>query len=118
VDLVRDLLDKAVADRNGREMGRVDGVVLDARPGAPPRLAAIVIGPAVLGHRLHPRIGRVVSAVERRLGWGRGRPVRIAADAFEIAERRVKTRIAIGDTEVDAVEQGLRRWISRIPGSR
>lgn len=118
MDLVRDLLDKAIVDRNGREMGRVDGVVLDARTGAPPRLAAIVIGPTALGHRLHPRIGRVVSAVERRLGWSRARPVRIEADALEVAERRVKARLAIGDTEVDAVEQWLRRWVAYIPGSR
>lgn len=116
--LVRDLLDKAVVDRNGREMGRVDGVVLEPRAGAPPRLAAIVIGPAALGYRLHPRIGRVVSAVEKRFGWGRGRPVRIDADALDVAERRVTVRSAIGDTEVDAVEQWLRRWVSRIPGSR
>ena len=34
MDLVRDLLDKLVVDRNGREMGRVDGIVLDHRDGS------------------------------------------------------------------------------------
>ena len=28
MDLVRDMLDKKVVDRNGREMGRVDSIVL------------------------------------------------------------------------------------------
>jgi hypothetical protein len=118
VDLVRDLLDKAVVDRNGREMGRVDGVVLEPRAGAPPRFAAVLIGPAALGYRLHPRIGRVVDAIERRLGLGAARPVRIEVDELDVAERQVKLRIAIGDTEVDAVEQRLRRWIVKLPGSR
>jgi sporulation protein YlmC with PRC-barrel domain len=37
MDLVRDLLDKKVVDRNGREMGRVDGIVISIRAGAAPR---------------------------------------------------------------------------------
>ena len=76
MDVVRDVLDKAVADRNGHEMGRVDGIVLEQDAG-PPRLAAILIGPAVLGSRLHPVLGRLVSALERRLGLDTGRPVRV-----------------------------------------
>jgi sporulation protein YlmC with PRC-barrel domain len=63
VDVVRDLLDKAVVDRNGREMGRVDGIVLEQEAGQPPRLAAILIGPAALGSRLHPALGRLATAV-------------------------------------------------------
>jgi sporulation protein YlmC with PRC-barrel domain len=118
VDLVRDLLDKAVVDRNGRAMGRVDGVVLEPRTGAPPRLAAVLIGPAALGDRLHPRLGRIVRAVERLFGLDAGRPVRIEADSLEVADRRVNVRIAAGDTAVDAVEQRLRRWIGKLPGSR
>ena len=48
---------RSVVDRNGREMGRVDGILLDTR-GRPLRLSAIVIGPAALGDRLHPAVGR------------------------------------------------------------
>ena len=33
MDVVRDVLDKNVVDRNGREMGRVDGILLDHEPG-------------------------------------------------------------------------------------
>jgi sporulation protein YlmC with PRC-barrel domain len=58
MDLVRDLLDQPVVDRNGRPMGRVDGIVLDLRADAPPRVVSIAIGPAVLGERLHRAIGR------------------------------------------------------------
>ena len=62
MDVVRDVLDKSVVDRNGREMGRVDGILLDVEPDQPLRLAAIVIGPAALGDRLHPRLGSIREA--------------------------------------------------------
>ena len=38
MDLVCNLLDKRVVDRNGRAMGRVDGIALEQRPGQPPRV--------------------------------------------------------------------------------
>jgi sporulation protein YlmC with PRC-barrel domain len=118
MDVVRDVLDKSVADRNGREMGRVDGIVLVLRDGQPPRLGGILIGPAALGYRLHPAIGRFVSALEARLGLNGGRPVRVGFDDVDAVERKVKLRLTIGDTAAEAVEQLLRVWIMKIPGNR
>ena len=54
MDLVRDLLDKKVVDRNGREIGRVDSVVLENGRHGPVRVSAIEIGPAVLAYRPVP----------------------------------------------------------------
>jgi len=53
VHLVRDILDKAVVDRQGREIGRADSVILTLGKGAP-RVARIESGPAVLAARLWP----------------------------------------------------------------
>jgi sporulation protein YlmC with PRC-barrel domain len=118
VDVVRDLLDKAVVDRNGREMGRVDGIVLEQEAGQPPRLAAILIGPAALGSRLHPALGRLATAVERWFDLDRNRPTRIdCADVVDVG-RRIRLRLAIGDTAVAAVEQRLRSWLLKLPGSQ
>jgi sporulation protein YlmC with PRC-barrel domain len=118
VDVVRDLLDKAVVDRNGREMGRVDGIVLEHEEGQPPRLAAILIGPAALGSRLHPALGRFATAVERWFDLDRNRPTRIdCADVVDVG-RRIRLRLAIGDTAVAAVEQRLRSWLLKLPGSQ
>jgi sporulation protein YlmC with PRC-barrel domain len=78
VDLVRDLLDKRLVDRNGREMGRVDRIMLQVRAGAPPRVAMLEVGPSVLASRLHPVLGRVVAALEYACGVHEGRPVRVA----------------------------------------
>ena len=118
MDVVRDLLDKSVVDRNGREMGRVDGILLDRRPNQPQRLVAILIGPSVLGDRLHPALGRFVSRVERRFRLDQNRPTQIdVADIDEIGTR-VRVRLTISDTAVDAVEKRVREWIRWLPGAR
>jgi hypothetical protein len=118
VDVVRDVLDTAVVDRNGREMGRVDGIVLALRDGQPPRLDAILIGPIALGERLHPAVSRLAKAFERWLGLGAGRPVRVDFGDIESFEHKVRIRLAIGETAADAVEQRLRAWVTKLPGSR
>jgi len=118
VDLVREVLDKSVVDRNGREMGRADGIVLALRDGQPPCVEAILIGPIALGDRLHPAIGRLVRALEKRMRLDARRPVHIDFGDITAVDRNVKVRLAISDTAAEAVEQRLRRWILKVPGSR
>lgn len=48
MDLVRDMLDKKVVDRNGRDMGRVDSIILRIDGGEAPSVLALELGPAVL----------------------------------------------------------------------
>jgi hypothetical protein len=116
MDLVRDLLDQSVVDRNGRPMGRVDGIVLELRDDAPPRVLSIAIGPAVLGERLHPAIGRWVAAIEAGCDVADGRPVEIAMSALRITNDEVHADVAIGETAAGAVEKRVRRWLRRLPG--
>ena len=119
MDVVADVLDREVVDRNGHEMGRVDGILLDSTPGEPPRLAAILIGPSALGDRVHPRAGQIRADDRAVLSIStHDRPARI--DFTDIAEigRKVRLRVTVGDTGVDAVERRLRHWVRRLPGSR
>jgi hypothetical protein len=117
MDLVRDLLDKLVVDRHGREIGRVDGIVLEARDNAAPRVAAIEIGPAVLAYRVRPLFGRWMRGLEHALGIADGRPLRIPfADILDTRDR-IKVDRAAGETVAVVVEQRLRGWIGSIPGS-
>ena len=60
MDLIRDVLDNQIVDREGRNMGRVDGIVGELRPGQPVRVACIELGPPTLAGRLHPRLGEWV----------------------------------------------------------
>lgn len=118
MDVVRDLLDKAVVDRHGHEMGRVDGILLAQDAGQPPRLSAILIGPAALGSRLHPALGRLATAAERWLGVVRDQPAAIDCAEIDDVGRKVTLRLTISETAVAAVEQRLRAWVLKVPGSR
>jgi hypothetical protein len=119
VEVVRDVLDTLVVDRNGREVGRVDAIVVDLEDGHPPRLGAILIGPVALASRLHPALGRLTAAIEAAFGVGSDRPVRVGFQDLEVERNgRIKLGLAIGDTAAEAVERRLRKWIQMIPGSR
>ena len=118
MDLVRDLLDKRVVDRNGRDLGRVDGIVLEMRDDAAPRVAGIEIGPGVLAHRVDPRLGRLAAAVRYLFMGAMAGPLRInVGDLIDVADP-IKADVAFGETSVAAIEQTLRRWIRLIPGAR
>jgi sporulation protein YlmC with PRC-barrel domain len=120
MDVVHDVLDTAVVDRNGREMGRVDGIVLDVRENAPPRLAEVLIGASVLGSRVNPVLGRWVHGLEHGLGIGGGRPIRIGFSHVAVIGEgeKVKVDLAVGETGADMLESRLRTWLLKIPGSR
>lgn len=118
MDLVCDVLDKRVVDRNGRAMGRVDGIVLEQRAGQPPRVSALLVGPSALGHRLSPALGRWIEAMERALGIAERRPARIAFKQVLETEPDVNVDLSVADTAVDIVEQKLRGWIIALTGSK
>ena len=110
-DLVRDLLDTKVVDRHGREMGRVDGVILETEDGRPPRVAAIELGPSTLFRRVRPMLGRWASGLERALGIDEGRPLRIPfAQILDLADH-VKVDLAAGETPAMTLERRLRAII-------
>jgi hypothetical protein len=116
MDLVRDMLDKKVVDRHGREMGRVDSIVLELRPDAPPQVAAIELGPSVLAARVRPIFGRWMRALEVALGIDEGRPVRFACADILDAEHHVKVDAAAGETAAATLEKRLHAWVGAIPG--
>jgi hypothetical protein len=117
MDLVRDLLDKHVVDRNGRDIGRVDRVILDVAPGREPRVAGFELGPEVLAYRVGPFFGRCAEALEHVFDVAAGRPLRIAFAQIIGIHEHVKVDVAVGETVAAVIERRLRRWISAIPGS-
>jgi sporulation protein YlmC with PRC-barrel domain len=117
MNIVRDVLDANVVDRNGREMGRVDGIVIEHDDG-PPRITTLLIGPAALGSRLHPTLGRLMTRLEALLGVERNGPSRISVRDVEEADRKIRVHLSLGETTVAAFEQRLRRWIVKLPGSQ
>jgi hypothetical protein len=117
MDLARDVLDQRVVDRNGRDMGRVDRVVLQVRAGHPPVVKGIEIGPSALAHRLGRLAGCLAEALECAFGVNEGRPVRLPVAEILDVDNYVRVSVAVGETGAAAIEQWLRRWIGSLPGS-
>jgi sporulation protein YlmC with PRC-barrel domain len=115
LDLVHDLLDRLVVDRDGRELGRVDSILVEIEA-AGPRVTALVIGASALFHRVAPLGGRCAAALERILDIDRGRPVRIPMTAVLDVTDRVRVDLAAGDTVAPVLERRLRDIFRAIPG--
>jgi len=118
MDLVRDLLDKQALDRQGRKMGKLDGVVLELRKDMPPHVAFVEIGPVTLARRLGPAFGRLMQAIDAGFGAGDGAPLRIPLSKVADVGIDVHVDLEADQTRVWAWEQWLRRHVvGRIPGA-
>ena len=118
MQLIRDLLDKGVIDRHGREMGRVDRVVVEYGSGSPPRVVAIEIGPSALAERLDRHLGRWIMGLLHGLDVDEGQPLRVHVNQILAVTDRVKVDLAFGETPAASVEHKLRGLVTRIPGAR
>ncbi|HET8549450.1 MAG TPA: hypothetical protein VFL57_15665 [Bryobacteraceae bacterium] len=109
MDLIRDILDTDVLDRNGRLMGKLDGIVAELRPGRPPVLKAIELGLATKARRLHRKLGRIVGRRSKpfRIAWGDIQDIGIDATVKLEAEK----------TPVLAFEKRVRSILLKIPGA-
>lgn len=114
--LVRDLLDKEIVDRNGRVMGRVDRVIIDAADGSV-RVVAIEVGAPALAARLGPLLGRCVTGLLHACGVSDGQPVRIHVTQILGVMDRVTVDLAFGETAAANVERALRRLVAGLPGA-
>jgi hypothetical protein len=116
VELVRDVLDQQIVDGNGRPAGRVDGIVLDVRNDQPPRVVAIMVGPVVLGERLHATVGRWIEAVQHGFG-AETRSTAIPWSDIQFLADRMTVQVT-DDAPASALENRLRRWMRRVPGRK
>lgn len=114
IDLVFDVLDKQVVDRNYREMGRVDTIVLEMRAGKPPLVRAIEIGPAIVAGRLHPALGRVAAVLEDIFCVADRRPIRIPFTHVTDVRHDVVVDVAAGETGAANVENRVRHFVRRL----
>lgn len=119
MDLIRDLLDKQVLDRNGIKIGKVDGILAETQSGAPPRIIAIELGSVTLSRRLGVRLGRWVAwGVSRLGGTSRAKPHRISWDLVQVADLEVKVDVDVRQTTIFDWQEWLRaHFIGRIPGA-
>lgn len=116
--LVRDILDNQLIDVTGQNAGKVDGIVLELRDGAPPLVRFVECGPVTLARRLNRRFGEWVARLDARLGKGRGAPIRIPITRISEEGPTLRLDLSADETPLMSFEQWLRRTIvDRIPGS-
>jgi hypothetical protein len=111
VDLVRDVLDKLLLDRNRQEIGRVDGIALERRDAAAPRVVGLDVGLGVIGRRLGRVPGRLAEGVEHAIGLGGLRPLRIPFSAVSEIDRELRVDVLADETPATAIERQLRMLV-------
>ena len=119
MELLRDILDKQIIDRDETFLGRVDGVVLEIRDHEPPRIDHLELGFPVLARRLGTRAERFVNTIREK--WSIRSEGRYSIPwplVGEINEHHVKVDVVAKETPAFAWENWLRKHIvSKLPGS-
>lgn len=116
--LFADVLDQQLHDINGHNAGRIDGIVLELRDAAPPRLRYVEVSPITLLARFSERLARWYARFDRRLGPGRGTPFRIPWSRLTRERRAFTMDLDVEATSINAFEDWLReRIVEHIPGS-
>ncbi len=119
MDVIRDVLDNQLVDRNQRKIGKVDGIIVELREGQPPRLAYLEVGLPVLARRLHPRLEPWIAAIENKWGAKHSEPFRIPWSKVKDIGIDVDVEIDAEETPILAWEKWLReKVIKRIPGGK
>jgi sporulation protein YlmC with PRC-barrel domain len=117
MDLVRDVMDQKLLDREDCEMGRVDGLVMQLGERSQPRITHIQIGGTTPWMRLHPAFARLAARLAQVWGPKRKEPVRIPWSRVISVGRDVKLDVRVRETgAIDWEIWIARHIIERIPG--
>ena len=118
MNLVRDVLDQQLLDREGRHSGKVDGIAIEIRGDAPPRVAYLDMGTDVLARRISPRLERWVQGWRKRLGRKPLEPFQVPWSKVTKVDLSVEADFDAEDVGLDHVERWLaEKVIGRIPGA-
>jgi len=115
--LIADVLDEQIVDVNDENAGRADGIVLLVRANRPALVAYLEIGPTTLLARYSTRLARWYAQHDRRFGPDRGKPFRIAWTRITAERLTLTMDCPVDATPINAIENWLRTFVKRIPGS-
>ena len=74
--LVRDVLDKQIVDPDKCKIGKVDGLILQARANRPPRVIAMEVSQSAAWRRLYHRLGDFADWLRAKFEPGQNEPPR------------------------------------------
>ena len=110
MDLIREVLNNQLMDKNQRQLGKVDGIVIELRDGKPPLLKCIEVGWVTKARQIHPKLGEWVAkwaSPAYRIDWKAIRDVGVD----------VEVDLEAKETPLLKTEDRLRRLLRRIPGA-
>jgi sporulation protein YlmC with PRC-barrel domain len=118
MELGRHILDQQVIDHQGEQMGKVDGVTVELRPGKPPRVSHLVIGGGTAARRVSPGFARWLLQWRRRWGPKNDEPLLVPWSKVLKIGVDVKVDLKAERTSALAWEHWVREHIiGRIPGA-
>ena len=116
INLVRDVLDKELYDRDNCQIGRVDGLVIELPQGRQPRLVRIELGGDILAARVGGWLVRPVRWLRQSIGPKRNHNVRIEWKHVKRMGRDIHLDVAESETDAMAWEHWLAEHVvGRIP---
>jgi hypothetical protein len=118
--LARDVLDELLVDENGREFGRVDGMLIHLRRGRPPRVGEIEVGVYTVLRRVNRPFGEWLARVVERLSPVSLESARLPFERFKRRGDRIELPV---DAEADARLMPGEKWlrehiVKKLPGGR
>ena len=117
MDLVRDVLDKKLVDREDCKMGRASGLIMQFGENTQPHITHVLIGGPTLWMRIHPALGRVAGKLAQLWGPKSREPVRIPWSRVETVGKDIKLDVEAKDTGALDWEIWIAKHvIERIPG--
>ncbi len=116
--MARDVLDSVLRDRNGRECGRVDSIIVKIRDGEPAVATEIECGIFVLLRRVNRRMAEWLEAAATRVLPIPLGSVKLSLDTFSHEGHFIELPV---DCEADPRLMRAEKWlrthvIERIPG--
>jgi sporulation protein YlmC with PRC-barrel domain len=117
MDLIRDVLDKKLIDREDCPMGRASGLVIQFGENTQPHITHIVVGGPTLWARIHPSMGKLSAKLSRLWGPKRAEPVKIPWSRVKTVGKDIKLDVEAKDSgAIDWEIWIARHVIERIPG--
>ncbi|MFL5576673.1 MAG: hypothetical protein ACJ79S_11970 [Gemmatimonadaceae bacterium] len=114
--LVHEVLDREVVDRDQKHLGRVDGLALELRDGAPPRVAYVEIGGETALRRLGARLARLAVALRHLTGGSTRGPTRLPWAVVTVIGRTLEVDVQAEATDALALECWLREHVvAKVP---
>ena len=114
MDLIREILDKQLVDRNEDRLGRVDSIVAELRPDAPPRVVHFELGFVPLAHRINLRLERLAMALHKRFGVRRSARYGVQwSSVTDVTLHHIQVDVIADETVAYDWERWLRRHFAK-----